>query len=88
VTDAYDPTKDAANIAKHGISLARAFEFDLDEAVVVVDRRFDYGEKRFRAYGYLDGLAYCLSFTLRGSSIRPISFRRAHAKEMRHHGWP
>jgi uncharacterized protein len=88
VTDAFDPAKDAANIAKHGISLARAFEFELGPAVVVTDLRFDYGEKRYRAYGYLEGLAYCLSFTLRGTAIRPISFRRAHAKEMRQNGWP
>jgi uncharacterized protein len=88
VSEDDDPAKDAANIAKHGISLARAFDFDLDEAVVVADLRYDYGERRFRAYGYLDGLSYCLSFTVRGPSVRPISFRRAHAKEMRHHGWP
>ena len=88
MTDPYDPAKDAASVAKHVISLARAYEFDLDQAVAVADDRFDHGERRFRAYGYLNGLACCLSFTLRGSSIRPISFRCAHAKEMRHHGWP
>ncbi|MGX7743802.1 BrnT family toxin [Rhodopseudomonas parapalustris] len=38
--------------------------------------RFDYGEDRFRAYGDIDGLAYCLVFTFR-DGLRPISLRRA-----------
>ncbi|MBL8483522.1 MAG: BrnT family toxin [Rhodocyclaceae bacterium] len=42
----YDTTKDAANIAKHGVSLARAADFEWDSAVVWPDRRRDYGEPR------------------------------------------
>jgi len=48
-----------------------------------VDDRYDYGEIRYRAYGYIDGAAYCLTFTSRNELVRPISLRRAHAKEMR-----
>src|SRR5205823_5801038 len=40
---------------------------------------------RYRAYGYIDGVAHCLIFTVRGERYRPISLRRAHAKEMRRH---
>jgi uncharacterized DUF497 family protein len=53
--------------------------------VTFVDDRYDYGEVRYRAYGFIDGVAYCLAFTNRNGQVRPISLRRAHAKEMRHH---
>ena len=73
----FDPIKNAANIQKHGISLARAI--DMNILAVVEDSRFD--EPRFRAYGTLDGEAYCLAFTLRADVTRVISLRRAHLKE-------
>lgn len=82
----FDPAKDAANIAKHGVSLADAAGLDLLAAAVLVDDRFDYGEPRFRAFGRIDGAGFCLAFTVRGTTVRPISFRRAHEKEMRQHG--
>ena len=77
----FDPVKDAVNVAKHGISLARASELDI--LAYVDDGRFD--EPRFRLYGMIDGLAFCLAGTDRGGVIRVISLRRAHAKEMKRH---
>jgi len=77
----FDPAKDAENIRKHRISLARAA--DLDTASIVEDGRFV--EPRFRAYGTIDGLSFCLAYTVRGEIIRAISLRRAHAQEMRKH---
>jgi len=82
----FDPAKDAANIAKHGLSLADATGFDLANALVVADDRYDYGEARFRAFGRVDGQARCLVFAVRSDEIRAISYRRAHEKEMRRHG--
>ncbi len=79
----FDEGKDAENLRKHGVSLAAAA--DLDIRVIVDDPRFTE-EARHRAYGYLSGAAYCLAFTIRNGSVRPISLRRAHAKEMRKHG--
>lgn len=75
----YDPAKDAANIAKHGISLARAA--DLELLAYEADDRFD--EPRFRLYGLIDGVAHCVAGTDRGGKVRVISLRRAHAKEMK-----
>ena len=79
----FDPAKEAINLSKHGISLARWV--DLDIQVTFVDDRRDYGEIRYRAYGLIDGVSYCLVFTDRNEKVRPISLRRAHAKEMRRH---
>jgi uncharacterized DUF497 family protein len=77
----FDPDKDAANIAKHGVSLARSV--DLNVMAYVEDRRF--AEPRFRLYGLIDDVAYCLAGTDRDGIIRAISLRRAHTKEMRRH---
>lgn len=82
----FDPAKDAANIAKHGLSLADAADFEMAEAVVETDTRHDYGEPRFRAFGRVDGEARCLVFTYREGEVRAISFRRAHEKELRRYG--
>ncbi len=77
----FDPAKEAVNRAKHGVSLARWIELDIK--TTLVDDRHDYGEIRYRAYGYIDGVAYCLTFTDRNGRVRRISLRRTHVKEMR-----
>jgi uncharacterized DUF497 family protein len=77
----FDPDKDAKNIANHQISLARAF--DMEVLKFAEDDRFDYGEVRYRAWGTIDGKACCLVYTMRDGSVRPISLRRAHDKEMK-----
>ena len=77
----FDPAKDEANVAKHGISLACSADFEV--LAYVEDRRF--AEPRFRLYGMIDEAAYCLAGTDRNGVIRVISLRRAHAKEMRRH---
>ncbi len=82
----FDPAKDAINRDKHGLSLTDAASFDFDAAVVLVDDRFDYGETRYRAFARIDGSGYALVFTLDGETLRPISYRRAHDKELRRHG--
>lgn len=74
----FDPAKDALNIEKHGISLARAA--DLDLRAYVADGRYD--EPRFRLYGYIDGIAYCVAGTERNGRVRVINVRRAHHEEM------
>ena len=77
----FDPAKDAADIAKQGISLARAAGLEV-QAYVADDR---FAEPRFRLYGLIDGQAYCVAGKMRNGAIRVISLRRAHAKEMRRH---
>jgi uncharacterized DUF497 family protein len=49
----FDPAKEAINLSKHRVSLARWV--DLEIQALVRDDRFDYGEPRFRVYGLLDG---------------------------------
>ena len=82
----FDPAKDAVNLAKHGISLARAADLDLATAFVHPDAPRDYGEPRWRAYGMIEGRMHMLAFTVRDGALRAISLRKANAKERRRHG--
>lgn len=47
----YDPTKDAINQQKHGISLAAAADLDWTSAVTWADIRMAYHEERMRGLG-------------------------------------
>lgn len=78
----FDPAKDEANFAVHGLRLSDFAGFE-NGPTVAEDKRFAYSEPRFRAYGRIEGKGYCLVYTERESGPRLISFRRAHEKEMR-----
>jgi uncharacterized protein len=82
----FDPAKDAANIAKHGLSLAEAVEFEMNRARVSRDTRRNYGEARFVAVGPLRRRLCVLIFTVRDGAVRVISLRRANAREVARYG--
>ena len=79
----FDPAKDAANLAKHGVSLALARELDWEAALVWVDDRFDYGELRIIALAPKTKILYYVAFVNRGEVRRIISLRRANRREVR-----
>ena len=70
----FDPAKNEINVAKHGVSLVAAETFDWDTALVVEDDRFDYGERRFYALGYIGDRLHTLIYADGGDedSIRAI----------------
>jgi uncharacterized DUF497 family protein len=78
----FDAAKDAANMAKHGVSLALGASMDIDTAVIDRDDRRNYGEVRFNALGRIEGRVYAMTFTVR-DSIRIISLRKANPREQR-----
>ena len=80
---AFDPDKDAYNVRTHGVSLARAADFQFETAVVATDDRFDYGEVRKVAAGFLDQRLHMLVFTMRAGVCRVISLRKANKREIR-----
>ena len=80
----FDLAKDAVNIAKDGVSLARAEDIVFEKALVEADQRFDYRESRWLAYGDLDGRLHVLVFTRRDDITRAISLRKANQREVRH----
>lgn len=80
----FNSVKDAVNVRKHAISLSRAA--DMVVLAVVESDATICDEDRYRAFGHIDGDAYCLVFTMRGDVTRVISLRRAHKKEMERYG--
>jgi uncharacterized DUF497 family protein len=79
----FDAAKDAANLAKHGVSLALAAELDWEAALVWVDERFEYDELRMIALAPKTSILYYVAFVQRGEVRRPISLRRANRREVK-----
>jgi uncharacterized DUF497 family protein len=82
----FDPTKDASNREKHGVSLALAGELEWDLALVWIDTRLDYGETRIIALAPRARILYYVAFVDRGETRRIISLRRANRREVEHYG--
>jgi uncharacterized DUF497 family protein len=79
----FDPAKQAANVAKHGIFFAAADDFEWGVAQIAVDSRHTYGETRFSATAPMGERVHVMVFTLRETSVRIISLRRANSREVR-----
>ena len=61
--------------------MARAGEVFDGPTLTVEDDRRDYGEARFITIGFLDNKMVVLVWTLRNSSYRIISMRKANERE-------
>ena len=81
----FDPAKDEANQAKHGVSLLMAVELDWEAALVWVDERFEYSEMRLIALAPDTEILYYVAFVDRGEARRVISLRRANRREVKHY---
>lgn len=74
----WDDRKAADNVAKHGVSFEMArFVFDDPNLCDWEDDGQDMHEQRISAVGSVEGRILFVAFTLRESSIRIISARRA-----------
>ena len=51
------------------------------QSTVVEDTRRDYGERRYIAYGPIEGRLHVLCFTWRGENLRAIGLRKANKQE-------
>lgn len=79
----FDPTKDAKNLAKHGVSLALAESLEWDLLLVTEDTREAYGEIRFIGFAPMGRRVYCVVFTEEDDVYHIISLRKALPKEVR-----
>ena len=79
----FDPAKNERNIAERGLSFERAADFDFSSAIVGIDDRKTYPERRYVAVGFLDQRLHVLCFTPIESGIRVISFRKANRREVK-----
>ena len=79
----FTSTKDATNIAKHGISLAMAELLEWDLLLATEDKRENYGEVRMIGFAPIGRKVYCVVFTENDEVYRIISLRKALPKEVR-----
>ena len=81
-----DPSKDAVNRSKHGVSLAfgsRVFD-DSDHVILASIRPID-GEDRYKAVGMVEGKCWTAVYVERGHVRRMISVRRSNLGEQRNY---
>ncbi len=78
----FDPAKDEANRAKHGVPLVFGLQvFEDDVHVVLPSLRPIDGEDRYKAVGLVAGRLWTVVHVWRGETIRLISTRRSNAGE-------
>lgn len=69
----WDPEKDVANQAKHGVPFSRAqFAFADPQRVIARDEGHSQTEERLYCFGEVDGGVLTVRFTFRESTIRII----------------
>jgi len=69
----WDEAKRRANLVKHDVDIVYAALIFEGWVYQAEDRRYDYGEVRFRSVGMLDGQCYVVVHTERNGCIRLIS---------------
>ena len=80
----WDDAKSDACLAHRGFDFAYAIRAFLDDnRIVGRDRRWDYGEDRYRLLGAIKGRVFVVTFTMRGPAMRIISARKANEREVR-----
>jgi uncharacterized DUF497 family protein len=78
----WDERKRLANLAKHKLDFFDAQPL-FDGRDVLTNASAEHEEQRFTTTGTVDGRFYTVVWTLRGETIRLISFRRARNAEKR-----
>ena len=74
----WDPAKNEEKIRKHFLDFSDAHEIFGGPMLVAANDRFEYGEVRIRAIGFLRNLVVVLVFTeSKDDTIRLISLRKA-----------
>lgn len=85
----FDPPKDAANLAKHGVSLGVSDEMEWDTLRCKPDTRREYGEARQIGYVISGDRLYCVVFVERPADTpterRIISLRKANSREVKNY---
>jgi uncharacterized protein len=82
----FDPAKDRANRAKHGVSLALAEILFAGPHVSMTDDRFEYGEVREVAFGLINDRLFVCVYADREAERRVISLRKANKREVKCYG--
>nr|WP_308633697.1 BrnT family toxin [Massilia sp. YIM B02769] len=80
---AFDTTKDAVNLGKHGVSLAAAAMIEWEDALTWTDDRHHYGEARMCAIAYIGDRLHYVVYVDRAEARRIISLHKANLREVK-----
>lgn len=82
----FDRAKNEANVRKRGLPFTLVEDaFDWVTARVIEDTRRDYGERRYRAIGFIGRRLHAVVYTPRASGTHVISLRKANRREEKRH---
>lgn len=77
----YDEAKRLKILEERGLDIALSVEVFTDDFTQLEDDRKDYGEVRYRVWGFLRGLRISLVWTPRNGKHRIVTMRQAHESE-------
>jgi uncharacterized protein len=77
----WDDEKNFSNQQKHGVDFVEAMLIFENDVLTAEDTRQDYGERRFRSIGLVDGNCFVVVHTQRGDAKRLISAWKGGADE-------
>lgn len=79
----WDESKSDACFAQRGFDFAYVLQaFTDSDRVIRQDHRWDYGEDRYQLLGMIDQRIFFVAYTVRRSTIRIISARKANRREV------
>ncbi|MFT8662637.1 BrnT family toxin [Zymomonas mobilis] len=79
----WDDEKSNHCLEERGFDFAYAAQIFFSDVFEKIDSRYDYGEQRIQAVGFIDETPYLVVYTIRSGVTRIISARRMHKKEWR-----
>lgn len=82
----FDPAKRETTLRERGLDFMDAREVFSTPNYRFIDDRFDYGEEREVAIGYLRGRMVVVVWTGRGNARHIISMRKANEREQAKYG--
>lgn len=77
----FDEAKRQKILTERGLDMADSAAVFAEQHFQIEDLRKDYGETRYRVWGFLQGRRVSLVWTPRGSKRRIITLRQAHEPE-------
>ncbi|MFQ5648644.1 MAG: BrnT family toxin [bacterium] len=77
----WDENKRLANLVRHKVDFADTIDSEWDTALETIDDRFDYGEERWVALGFIGNKLHVMVYIFRAPKIRIISLRKANKRE-------
>ncbi len=82
----FDPAKREQTLRDRGLDMAEAAEIFAGPTLIIPDKRQEYGENRFIAFGQIFGRLVVCVYTDRGDTRRIISLRKANDREQERFG--